>query len=114
MAQKIKVLLIDDIDGSNAEETVSFSLDGVSYEIDLSKGNAKKLRDSLAPHIGAARRVGGRAGRPARGRTRAKAATTNGDRVAEIRAWAKSKGLKVNDRGRIPAAIVEKYDAANK
>jgi hypothetical protein len=114
MAQKIKVMLIDDVDGSNAEETVSFSIDGVSYEIDLSKGNAKKLRESLSTYVASARRVGGRATRgSARPRGRgAKAAADNRDRVAEIRAWAKSKGLKVSDRGRIPASIVEQYESS--
>jgi hypothetical protein len=115
MAQKIKVMLIDDVDGSNAEETISFSLDGVSYEIDLSKSNAKKLRDSLSTYIGSARRVGGRAARgTARGRGRgARAAANNRERVADIRAWAKSRGLKVSDRGRIPASIIEQYEASH-
>jgi hypothetical protein len=117
MAQKIKVMLIDDVDGSNAEETISFSLDGVSYEIDLSKSNAKKLRDSLGTYIGSARRVGGRAARgTARGRGRggrAAAATNNRQQVADIRAWAKAKGLKVSDRGRIPASIIEQYEASH-
>lgn len=114
MAQKIKVMLIDDVDGSNAEETISFSLDGVSYEIDLSKSNAKKLRDSLAGYIGSARRVGGRAARgTARGRGRGtRTAANNRQQVSEIRAWAKSKGLKVSDRGRIPASIIEQYEAS--
>ena len=63
MAQKVQVILVDDLDGGEAEESVSFSLDGVSYEIDLSSPNAEALREAIAPWVGHARRVGGRAGR---------------------------------------------------
>src|SRR4051812_50119181 len=62
MAQKVQVILVDDVDGGEASETVSFSLDGVSYEIDVSESNAGALRDALAPWVGHARRVGGRSG----------------------------------------------------
>jgi hypothetical protein len=105
MAQKVQVTLVDDLDGeSKAAETVAFAIDGQPYEIDLTKANAARLRDALAPFVGAARKAGGR--RPGARRSR------GGDsRVAEIRAWAKAQGLKVNERGRIPADIVAKYDA---
>jgi hypothetical protein len=109
VAQKVQVILVDDIDGGAAIETVSFSVDGTSYEIDLSAKNAGKLRDAFAGYVGAARKVGGRpvARRPGR-------RSTGGDnRTAQIRAWAKGKNLKVNERGRIPAAIVAKYEAAH-
>src|SRR5215213_2239381 len=107
MAQKVTVLLVDDIDGGSADETVSFSLDGVSYEIDLSTKNAKTFRDALAQYVGQARRVGGRS---ARGTRRG----GGGDnRTAEIREWARKNGHKVNERGRIPAAVVEAYDKAH-
>ena len=108
MAQKVQVTLVDDLDGSSAaDETVSFSLDGNAYEIDLTAANAAKLRDALAPYVGSARK----AGRQARAAGR-RAARGGGDsRVAEIRAWAKAQGLKVNERGRIPADIVAQYDA---
>ena len=96
MAQKVTVLLVDDIDGGSADETVSFSLDGVSYEIDLSTKNAKAFRDSLAQYVGTARR--GRGG---------------DNRTAEIREWARKNGHKVNERGRIPAGVVEAYDKAH-
>jgi len=108
MAQKTVVILEDDLDGGKAEETVTFSLDGVSYEIDLSGKNASKLRDAFAPYVGAGRRVGGRA---ARGRGRAAGRGPN--ETAEIRAWAKKKGLDVSERGRIPASIVEAYRTAH-
>ena len=110
MAQKVTVLLVDDIDGGSADETVSFSLDGVSYEIDLSNKNAKAFRDSFAQYVGQARRVGGRAssGRGGRGRRR-----SGDNRTAEIREWARQNGHKVNERGRIPASVVEAYEKAH-
>jgi hypothetical protein len=107
MAQKVQVTLIDDIDGeSPADETVSFALDGNGYEIDLTAANAAKLRDALALYVGSARKAG-RAGRG----TGTRRARGGESRVAEIRAWAKEQGLAVNERGRIPADIVEKFDA---
>ncbi|MGZ4611125.1 MAG: histone-like nucleoid-structuring protein Lsr2 [Actinomycetes bacterium] len=108
MAQKVQVILVDDIDGGSAEETVSFSLDGVSYEIDLSAANAAKLRDDFAPYVGTARRVGGRsAGRP-RGRRPA-----GDNRTSQIREWARANGHQVNERGRIAADVVAAYDNAH-
>lgn len=117
MAQKTLVILEDDLDGGEADETVTFSLDGVSYEIDLSAGNAKKLRDSLSSFVGSARRTGGRS-TAGRGRPRGAAAAVSGGasrsgRSAEIRAWAKGQGIKVNERGRIPAEVVAAYDKAH-
>lgn len=109
MAQKVQVLLVDDLDGGTADETVSFSLDGISYEIDLSSANAAKMRDAFATYVGTARRVGGRA---ATGRGRGRGAARSG-RIAEIRAWARDNGYKVSERGRVPADIVEAYDKAH-
>ena len=111
MAQKVQVILVDDIDGGNATETVLFGLDGVSYEIDLSTKNAAKLRDTFASYVGAARKVGAGGRRSSRRGGRRSSAT--GNRNAEIRAWAKSKNMKVSERGRLPAEVVEKYDAAH-
>lgn len=110
MAQKVQVILVDDIDGGSAEETVSFSLDGVSYEIDLSATNAAQLRDSFARYVGTARRVGGRA---VTGRGRGSRRTGGDNRTAEIREWARSNGHKVNERGRIAAGVVAAYDKAH-
>jgi hypothetical protein len=107
MAQKVQVVLVDDVDGGTAEETVSFALDGVSYEIDLSAKNAAKLREDLASWVGLARRAGGRARRGTR-RTAAR-----GGSSADVRAWAKAQGLAVSERGRIPAEIVAQYEAAH-
>ncbi|MDA8321181.1 MAG: Lsr2 family protein [Actinomycetota bacterium] len=108
MAQKVSVLLVDDIDGSEAEETISFSLDGARYEIDLNGAHAQELREQVGRYVKAARKVTGSSGRPARVR-RASA----DDKNKEVRDWARDQGLEVNDRGRIPAHIVAKYEAEN-
>jgi hypothetical protein len=113
VAQKVQVTLVDDLDGSSADETLTFGLDGVSYEIDLSRSNAKKFRDSLNAYVGAARRSGrARAGRP-RGRAGRRSAAGSQAPTSDIRAWARSKGIKVNERGRISADVVAKYEAAH-
>lgn len=106
MAQKVQVLLVDDLDHGEADETVSFSLDGVAYEIDLSSNNAQKLRNSLQPFVKVARK----ATTPRRRRSRA---ASSRERSADIRAWAKAHGIKVNERGRIPQQVVEQYEAAH-
>ncbi|MFI1971630.1 hypothetical protein BLA24_11135 [Streptomyces cinnamoneus] len=111
MAQKVQVLLVDDIDGGEADETVTFALDGKSYEIDLTTDNADKLRQALADYVKAARRTGGRAA-GGRGKTRVASAGGTQD-TAKIRAWAKENGYNVNDRGRVPAEIREAYEKAN-
>jgi len=106
MAQKVHVVLVDDLDGGEAEETVQFGLDGIAYEIDLSSENAKKLRKELGSYAEHARKAGGARRRP---RTR----TGPGrERSSEIRAWAKERGYKVSERGRIPAAIIAEYESA--
>jgi Lsr2 len=108
MAQKVQVLLVDDLDGGEASETVAFSLDGTAYLIDLSSGNAGKLRKDFAQYIDHARRDG------AGGRRRGRARTGPGrERSAEIRAWAKERGRKVSERGRIPATIIAEYEASH-
>ncbi len=109
MAQKIQTLFIDDIDGSEAEGTVRFSLDGAEYEIDLSAEHARALRDALVPFVAAARRAGGSARRPARSGHRA---PTSGLNTTEVREWAKAQGIEVKDRGRIPAELVVKFKSA--
>ena len=110
MAQKIQTLLIDDLDGSAAEGTVRFGLDGTEYEIDLNARHAQELRDALARYVGAARRVGGGAARRlARGARRGSASGLN---TTEVREWAKAQGIEVKDRGRVPAELVVKFKAA--
>lgn len=106
MAQKTQVILLDDLDGGSADETVTFALDGVSYEIDLTTANAAALRERFAPYVANGRRVTGRSS--GRGRKR------GGDnRTAEIRAWARANGQKVNERGRIPAGVIAAWEKAH-
>jgi nucleoid-associated protein Lsr2 len=109
MAQKIQTLFIDDLDGSEAEGTVRFGLDGNDYEIDLNAKHSQALRDALARYVTAARRAGGGARRPVRGGRRASA---NGVDSTEVREWAKAQGIEVKDRGRVPAKLVVKFKAA--
>ena len=108
MAQKVNIVLVDDIDGSEASSTVSFGLDGTTYEIDLNDKNAGKLRDVLAPYLGHARKVsGGRRGRKAAG------GSNLGPSPRLVRDWARSNGYEVSDRGRVPADVIAAYEAAN-
>lgn len=111
MAKQTTVTLVDDLDGGPADEQIEFSLDGRSYEIDLSEANSAKLRDALAPFISAARRSTGRRGaataaapsRPAADRARNQA----------IREWAQQQGMKISERGRIPSNVLDAYHAAH-
>jgi hypothetical protein len=106
MAQKITVELQDDLDGGPADTTVRFGVDGAEYEIDLSTKNAAAFRRKLAPFIDHARRAG-RGQRRRRGRT-----ASSRERSGDIRAWAQDQGIAVSARGRIPASVVEQYQAA--
>jgi hypothetical protein len=115
MAQKVTVSLVDDLDGSTAEESVEFGLDGASYTIDLSGGNAGRLRDALDAYIEHARRSGGRkrvAGKVIAGRA-ARTASADREQNQAIREWARKQGMKVSDRGRIPAEVLEAYHKKN-
>jgi hypothetical protein len=107
MAQKVNIVLVDDIDGSDASETVSFGLDGTSYEIDLNDKNAAALRDALSAYVGHARKV-----TASRGGRRRSSATTSGPSARELRDWARSNGYQVSDRGRVPAEVREAFEAA--
>ena len=114
MAQRVNVVLVDDLDGSDADETVTFGLDGVDYEIDLNDKHAAALRDALALYVGHGRRVGGRR-RRGQGAAPASRASNNsgGATPAEIRAWARENGWDVPERGRVAAEVREAYDAAH-
>jgi hypothetical protein len=132
MAQQRTVRFVDDLDGSEASGTVDFGLDGRRYEIDLSDDNAAKLRDALAPFVGAARKSGGRgsgsrgsvgratAGRGAdggRGQRRTvtvpeKSAPSAREETAAIRQWAREHGHEVSERGRISKSVLEAYRAS--
>ena len=109
MAQKVNIVLVDDIDGTDADETVTFALDGKEYEIDLTNKNAGKLRDALAPFVAHARRSGG----GSRGRRSRGASSSRGGHAAEIRAWARDNGYTVSERGRVSAEVKAAYDAAH-
>ncbi|HET7901613.1 MAG TPA: Lsr2 family protein [Candidatus Nanopelagicales bacterium] len=116
MAQKVQVVLVDDLDGGHADETVTFSLDGVAYEIDLSHDNAAALRDTMATYVAHARRLGSAGRRAGTGRSRAKAGgsgSADGPSPAVVREWAKSQGIAVNERGRISADLQAKFQAAH-
>jgi hypothetical protein len=112
VAQKVQVLLVDDMTGGEADETVTFALDGATYEIDLTTENADKLRTLLADYVDAGRKTGGRAAR-GRGRATRAAAGSAGQDTAKIRAWAKDNGYDVNDRGRVPGTVREAYEKAH-
>jgi hypothetical protein len=112
VAQKIQTLFIDDIDGSEAEGTVRFGLDGAEYEIDLNADHAAKLRIALARYVESARRAPG-ARRPARSGRRASTSSSSGLDSTEVRDWAKTQGIEVKDRGRIPAELIVKFKAAS-
>ena len=105
MAQRVQIILEDDYDGGTADETVTFSLDGAEYEIDLSSKNATGLRDALAPWVAHARKIGGRRKRA----TKAAGSSSTSD----IRAWAQAQGLDVSSRGRVSAEVREAYEKAH-
>jgi hypothetical protein len=108
MATKITVALEDDLDGGPAAETVRFGLGGAEYEIDLNPLNAREFRDQLAPYVEHARKAGsGPLRRPAR-------TSSSRQRSGGIRAWAKEQGIPVSARGRIPASVMEQYEAATR
>ena len=110
MAKQIVTLLTDDIDGSKADRTVEFSIDGVSYTIDLSDKNAGKLRKALDPYLAAASRIGRSSTQRIAGRTPAPAPSrANRDQNQAIREWANKNGYEVSERGRIPSSIVEAF-----
>lgn len=109
MAKQTTVRLIDDIDGSPAEDTVEFGIDGRSYEIDLSEINAGRLRDALAEFTGKARRVSGRSNRPASAAA-TRATVSDREQTRAMRDWANANGFTVSDRGRLPAYVVKAYN----
>ncbi|MBX7266483.1 Lsr2 family protein [Micromonospora sp. Llam7] len=112
MAKQIIHQLVDDLDGGEADETVKFALDGVQYEIDLSSGNASKLREVFAPYVAHGTKVG-RGGVVVGGRAARGHGTASADREQNkaIRTWAKKAGKDISDRGRIPQEIVDQYHA---
>lgn len=108
MAREIRVILTDDLDGSEATQSIEFSLKGNAYTIDLNDANAAKLEKALSPFIDKAEKV-----RSPRGGRRGTSTRAAKGGTSEIRAWAKDNGFEVSDRGRIPAGVLEAYEAAN-
>jgi Lsr2 len=104
MAQRVQVILEDDLHGGPADETVRFAYDGTQYEIDLSSENAQALRSALGKYIEHARRASAAHRQIRGGRKRAD--------TSAVREWAKAHGKEVNDRGRIPASVMKEYEAA--
>jgi hypothetical protein len=105
VVSKVITRLEDDLDGSEAAETVKFAVDDVEYEIDLSKSNAEKFRNSFGDYISHGRKVGG-------GRRSRKSASDGGVDIKAVRKWAESNGIAVSTRGRVPAEVIEKYRQA--
>src|SRR5690349_1626209 len=108
MAQKIQTLFIDDIDGGEAEGTVRFALDGTEYEIDLNAEHTEELRSTLGQYVTHARKVGGTA---RKGTARGSRKSSTIDTVA-VRAWAREQGIGIKERGRVPASVLQQYQAA--
>jgi Lsr2 len=105
MVRREVVIVEDDLDGGPAKETVRFGLDGADYEIDLNAKNARKFRKRLAPFVEHAHRVAAGQRRPAR-------TAASRQRSRDIRAWARQQGIELSDRGRMPASIVDEYEAS--
>ena len=107
MAQRTQVLYVDDIDGSEAEGTVRFGFGGTEYEIDLNEKHADQFAKALGPFIAAARKV------PSSSRRAARAVRAPRRGQSDVRAWARDQGIKISNRGRIPADVLAKYQAAH-
>jgi hypothetical protein len=112
VAQKITTLFIDDIDGGAAEGTVRFALDGTEYEIDLNAQHSEELRSALGKYVNHARKVGGTTRRAGRAAGRGGRGAGSALNTTEIRNWARENGYDIKDRGRVPADLVAKYQAA--
>ena len=108
MAQRVRIELTDDLVGTPADETLTFAIDGVTYDVDLTSDNAEKLRASLAPYIAAGRRVAGR-----QSTRKAKGAAASGPSANEIRQWARERGMEVSERGRVSDQVKAAYQAAH-
>jgi hypothetical protein len=105
MSSRVVVLLEDDVDGTRADETIEFAIDGTTYAIDLNDQNAKKLRSALDGYISKARKV--------RGRRSTSRKTSSGVDLRAVRAWAASNGIRLSSRGRVPSSVLDQYRAAD-
>jgi len=113
VAQRTILELVDDLDGGEADETVTFALDGVEFEIDLSADNAARLRDELAEFVGHARRIGGRKQRSSAVTPKANGNGNGKPDTQAVREWARSQGETVAERGRVPQALVIRFQEAH-
>jgi hypothetical protein len=113
MAQRVQILLVCDLHGDDTAgtETVTFGVDGANYEIDVCEKHGAELRGAFAPYVAAARRAGRGGG--SGGRRRRGGRSSGGFDPAAVRTWAKSNGVKVSERGRISAEVLEQYAARN-
>jgi len=112
MAKQVITVLTDDLDGGDADQTIEFGLDGITYTIDLSDKNVGKLRKVLDPYLAVAAKVGRTNGNSRiASRTVAAPARSNRDQNQAIREWATKNGYEVSERGRIPSSIVEAFHA---
>ncbi len=119
MAQQVLTVLVDDLDESEASQTLTFGLDGVQYEIDLNDEHAEALREAFSVYVDAGRRVGGRSGAGRSGRSAGRSASSSGDKqngaavdTKAVRAWAAENGHELKQRGRIPTKVIDAYLAA--
>lgn len=108
MAQRVEVIIVDDIDGSGDATTVRFGLDGSHYEIDLTEQRARQLRTALDPYVAAGRRRTTSNTRPQ------KQTAAHRAHLRQVRQWAQANGHKVSQRGRIPAAVSQAYTEAHR
>ena len=109
MAQKVNIVLVDDLDGTEATQTVTFGLDGTTYEIDLNDANADALREAVSGYVGHARKVTGGSRRT----RRSSGSSSSSSHTKDVREWAKAQGMEVSERGRISADVQQAYDAAH-
>ena len=113
MAQKVNIVLVDDLDGTEATETVTFGLDGTTYEIDLNDANAAALREALSGYVGHARKVSSARRGGAGGGSRRSSGGGSGVDTKAVREWARANGHQVSERGRVPASVIAAYEAAH-
>jgi hypothetical protein len=109
VAQKVNIILVSDLSGGEADETVSFALDGTNYELDLSSKEADKFRGLFQDYVAVARKTSSGRGRKSSG----KSGGSGRSDLADVRAWAKEQGMEVSERGRVSQDVLSAYDAAH-
>ena len=115
MAQKVIREFVDDIDGSPAERTFTFAVDGTHYEIDLSSENIKEFNEAIAGFVESARKVK-TSGNGRRARKTSSSTSGSGrsrEQTQAVREWARQQGHSINDRGRIPVSIQQAFEQAH-